>query len=54
MEDGVPGRDQVDSKREKVEVGEKQERNKHEETTKRTLKHVTSWVACGWSENAHT
>ena len=33
IEDGLPGRDQVDSEREKVEVGEKQERNKHEETT---------------------
>ena len=30
--DGVPDREQVDSEREKVEVGEKQERDKHEET----------------------
>ena len=33
MEAGVPDREQVDSEREKVEVGEKQERDKHEETT---------------------
>ena len=33
IEDGVPGREQVDSERDKVEVGEKQERDKHEETT---------------------
>ena len=32
IEDGVPDREQVDSEREKVEVGEKQERDKHEET----------------------
>ena len=33
IEAGVPDREQVDSEREKVEVGEKQERDKHEETT---------------------
>ena len=33
IEDGVPDRQQVDSERGKVEVGEKQERDKHEETT---------------------
>ena len=33
IEDGVPDREQVDCEREKVEVGEKQERDKHEETT---------------------
>ena len=33
IEDGVPDREQVDCKRGKVEVGEKQERDKHEETT---------------------
>ena len=33
MEAGVPDREQVDSEREKVEVREKQERDKHEETT---------------------
>ena len=45
----VPDREQADSDREKVEEGEKQER---ETNTKRqqTLKHITSWMACGWSE----
>ena len=33
IEDGVPDREQVDCEREKVEVGEKQERDKHDETT---------------------
>ena len=33
IEDGVPDREQVDSEREEEEVGEKQERDKHEETT---------------------
>ena len=33
IEDGVPYREQVDCEREKVEVGEKRERDKHEETT---------------------
>ena len=33
IEDGVPDREQVDSEREKVEEGEKQERDKHEETS---------------------
>ena len=33
IEDGVPEREQVDSERGKVEVGKKQERDKHEETT---------------------
>ena len=33
IEDGVPDREQVDCEREKVEVGEKQQRDKHEETT---------------------
>ena len=33
IEDGVPDREQVDCERDKVEVGEKQERDKHEETT---------------------
>ena len=50
IEDGVRDREQVDCEREKVEVGEKQERDKHEETTNARSKHVTSWMACGWSE----
>ena len=33
IEDGVPDGEQVDNERGKVEVGEKQERDKHEETT---------------------
>ena len=33
IEDGVPDREQVDCEREKVEEGEKQERDKQEETT---------------------
>ena len=33
IEDGVPDREQVDCEREKVEVGEKQDGDKHEETT---------------------
>ena len=33
IEDGVMDREQVDSERGKVKVGEKQERDKHEETT---------------------
>ena len=33
IEDGVPDREQVDCERERIEEGEKQERDKHEETT---------------------
>ena len=33
IEDGVQDKEQVDCERDKVEVGEKQERDKHEETT---------------------
>ena len=33
IEDGLPDTAQVDCEREKVKVGEKQERDKHEETT---------------------
>ena len=50
IEDGVPDREQVDSEREKVEVRDEKERDKHERDNKRTLKHMTSWMACGWSE----
>ena len=32
IEDGVPGREQVECGREEVEEGEKQETDKHEET----------------------
>ena len=41
VEVDVQDREQVDSG-EKVEAGNNQ----------RTLKHVTSWMACGWSECA--
>ena len=34
IEDGVPGREQVECGREEVEDGEKRERDKHEETDK--------------------
>ena len=33
IEDGVPGREQEECGREEVQDGEKQERDKHEETT---------------------
>ena len=33
IEDGVPDREKVDCEREKEEEGEKQKRDKHEETT---------------------
>ena len=53
IEDGVRDREQVDCERGKVEEGEKQERERERQTrrdNKRTLKHMTSWMACGWSE----
>ena len=43
IEDGVPGREQVECGREDVEDGQKQEREK-QEREKRTLKHMTSWM----------
>ena len=43
MEAGVPDREQVDFEREKVE-------GRQDEDQQRTLKHVTSWMACGWNE----
>ena len=49
IEDGVPDREQVDCEREKVEERELRERVTRGDN-KRTLKHVTSWMACGWSE----
>ena len=50
VEVDAPDREQVDCARGKVEVREKEEGDK----TKRqqTLKHVTSWMACGWNECA--
>ena len=44
IEDGVPGREQVELEREEVEEGEKQERKKPR-NDQRTLRHVTSWMA---------
>ena len=44
IEDCVPDREQVDNERGKVEVGDKQERDKQRSYNKRTL--VTSWMAC--------
>ena len=52
MEDGVPDREQGDSEREEVEVRDKEEKSKQEETTNARFKHVTSWMACGWSDCA--
>ena len=51
IEDGVPDREQADCERGKQgrsgrETGKRQTRRDN----KRTLKHVTSWMACGWSE----
>ena len=51
MEAGVPDREQVDCEREKVEVRDKEKGDKNEDK-QRTLKHVTSWMACGWNECA--
>ena len=50
IEDGVTDREQVDCEREKEEVGERQTRRDN----KRTLKHVTSWMTCGWNETRTT
>ena len=50
MEVDEQDREQVDSEREKVEArerGTRQNKNKQ-----RTLKHVTSWMTCRWSECA--
>ena len=46
----VQDREQVDSEREKVEV---RDQEKGDTTrTNNTLKHVTAWMACGWSDCA--
>ena len=50
-EDGVPDREQVEFERDKVEVGDEEKGDKNEDQ-QRTLKHVTSWMACGWNECA--
>ena len=46
VEDGVPGREQVDSEREKAEVRDQEKRDKTR------TKRMTSWMACGWKECA--
>ena len=52
IEDGVPDREQVDCEREKVEVGEKQERDKHEEQPTNAQTRDTSWMM--WMERMCT
>ena len=53
MEVDVQDREQVDSG-EKVEARERERERERKKTkqgnNQRTLKHVTSWMACGWSE----
>ena len=51
MEAGVPDKEQVDCERDKFEVRDKEKEDKKEDQ-QRTLKHVTSWMACGWSDCA--
>ena len=50
IEDGVQDREQVDCEREKVEEGENRRERQTRGDNKRTLKHMTSWMACGWSD----
>ena len=50
IEDGVPDREQVDSEREKVEERERETGERETRNDQRTLKHITSWMACGSSE----
>ena len=45
----VQGREQVDSEREKGRGARERERRQNE-NKQRTLKHVTSWMTCRWSE----
>ena len=51
IEDGVPGREQVECGREEVEDGEKQEKNEHEETTNAQTHNITDDMKMEW--NAH-
>ena len=53
MEVDVQDREQVDSG-EKVEAREREreEGRRQNENKQLTFKHVTSWMACGWSECA--
>ena len=51
MEVDVPDREQVDCEREKVEARDKEEGRQNKDQH-RTLKHVTSWITCRWSECA--
>ena len=51
VEAGVPDREQVDCEREKGR-SERQRFGRQNEDQQRTLNHVTSWMACGWSDCA--
>ena len=44
--------EQVDSEREKIEERERERGIRQNENNQRTLKHVTSWMTCRWSECA--
>ena len=50
IEDGVPDREQVDCEREKCRRERETRERQTRRDNKRTLKHMTSWMACGWSE----
>ena len=50
IEDGEPDREHVDCERGKVEVVRETRKRQTRRDNNRTLKHVTSWMACGWSE----
>ena len=54
MDVDVQDREQVDSReQEEEEEEEERERKKTKQgSNQRTIKHVTSWIACGWSECA--
>ena len=51
MEVDVQDREKVD-RGEKVEARERERGRRQNENEQRTLKHVTSWMAGGWSECA--
>ena len=50
MEEGVQVRVQVDCEREKGRRGRETGQRQTRRDNKRTLKHLTPWMACGWSE----
>ena len=51
VEVDVQDREQVDSV-EKVQARDRERKKTKQGNNQRTLKHVTSWMACGWSECA--